>query len=62
MKYGLRRKYGQVSAMPIGQRFSNCGAPFPPRGTRVDCMRNILILNEIWLQGKIYISIGNLLG
>jgi hypothetical protein len=55
MKYGLRRKYGQVSAMPIGQRFSNCGA-------RVDCMRNILILNEIWLQGKIYISIGNLLG
>jgi hypothetical protein len=41
-----------------------CGAP-PPRGrcwyfgeARVVCVRDIFILNEIWAQGKIYISVG----
>jgi hypothetical protein len=36
------------------------GAVGPLGGMRVDCMRNIFILNEIWAQGKIYILIGTL--
>jgi hypothetical protein len=38
------------------------GGLFVLRGAQVDCMRNIFIVNEIWLQGKIYILIGTLLG
>jgi hypothetical protein len=30
-------------------------------GSRVVCMRDILILNDIWAQDKIYILIGTLL-
>jgi hypothetical protein len=30
-------------------------------GGRIECMRDIFILNEIWVQGKIYILIGTLL-
>jgi hypothetical protein len=33
-----------------------------PPGGQVDCMRDIFIVNEIWVQGKIYILIGTLLG
>jgi hypothetical protein len=32
------------------------------RGARVNCMREILISNEIWVQGKIYILVSTLLG
>jgi hypothetical protein len=48
------------------QRFSNCGPPpgggaVGPLGEgRVYCIRDIFILNEIWMQGKIYILIGTL--
>jgi hypothetical protein len=38
------------------------GAIGPLVGTRVVCMRDIFILNEIWVQGKICILIGTLLG
>jgi hypothetical protein len=38
------------------------GAPLVLLGGQVDCMRNIFILNEIWMQGKKYILIGPLLG
>jgi hypothetical protein len=31
-------------------------------GGRVDCMRNMFILNEIWAQGKIYILLRSSLG
>jgi hypothetical protein len=44
------------------------GAPPPPgegavgpMGGRVDCMSDILILNETWAQGKIDILTGTLL-
>jgi hypothetical protein len=30
-------------------------------GRRVVCMRDIFILNEIWVQDKIYILVGTLL-
>jgi hypothetical protein len=48
------------------QRYSNCAAPPLPGGfavgrARVDCMKDIFILNEIWEPGKIYILIGTLL-
>jgi hypothetical protein len=44
-----------------------CGAPRGAaagilRGAPVNCMREILILNEIWVQGKIYILVSTLLG
>jgi hypothetical protein len=52
------------------QMFSNCRAPPPPGGgavgflerARVVCMRDIFILKEIWMQDKIYIFVGTLLG
>jgi hypothetical protein len=55
------------------QSFSNCGAhPLgggrcrtSSRGARVDCMRDIFILNEIWVQGKIclwHMHMGLILG
>jgi hypothetical protein len=53
----------------LAQRFSNCGArprggaKAPPAGGgRVICMRDILIVSEIYVQGKIYILTGTLLG
>jgi hypothetical protein len=55
--------------MWLDQRFSNCGARTPGGavfplggGVRVDCMRDIFILNEIWVPSKIYILIRTLLG
>jgi hypothetical protein len=33
-----------------------------PLGARVDCMRNIFLLHEMWSQGKIYILVRTLLG
>jgi hypothetical protein len=50
--------------MPLDQRFSNCGAPPPPRGwgggavgplgggggQKSFCMKDIFILNKIWAQ------------
>jgi hypothetical protein len=50
------------------QRFPNCGArPLPGAmlvfwGAQVICMRDIFILNEIWVQDKIYTSVGTLIG
>jgi hypothetical protein len=38
------------------------GGPVGPLGAQGDCMRDICILNEIWVRGKIYILIGTLLG
>jgi hypothetical protein len=37
------------------------GAFGPVGGERVNCMRDIFILNETWAQGKIYILISTLL-
>jgi hypothetical protein len=52
----------------LDQRFSNCGAN-PPWGHRwssggggVDFVRDIFILNKIWVQHKINILVGTLLG
>jgi hypothetical protein len=42
---------------PPGALFILCGGG----EARVVCMRNILILNEIWAQDKIYIFVGTLL-
>jgi hypothetical protein len=49
------------------RRLPNCGARLlggaaGPLGARVVCMRDIFILEEIWVQGKIYILVGTLLG
>jgi hypothetical protein len=38
---------------------TNCEAR-PLWGVRVDCMRDMFISREIWVQGKIYILIGTL--
>jgi hypothetical protein len=38
------------------------GCVVGPRGARVVCMRDVIILNEIWAQGKIYILVGTFLG
>jgi hypothetical protein len=34
----------------------------PPGGARVVCMRDIFVLNEMWVQDKTYILGGFLLG
>jgi hypothetical protein len=45
-----------LGAPPGGGRF------WSPRRARVDCRRNIFILNEIWVPGKISILVGALPG
>jgi hypothetical protein len=55
--------------VPLGPRFQNCvghaplgGAVGPLGGkARVVCMRDIFILNKIWIQNKIYILVGTFL-
>jgi hypothetical protein len=41
---------------------ASLGGAVGPWGAQVDCIRDILVLNKIWVQGKIYILIGVLLG
>jgi hypothetical protein len=38
------------------------GVAVGPLGGRVYCMRDTLILKEIWAQGKIYSLMGTLIG
>jgi hypothetical protein len=52
----LGQKFQTVGPPPLGGRSCSSGV------ARIDCMRNMLILNEICLQGKIYILLGTLLG
>lgn len=55
------------AGIPLNKRSPKCGAP-PGGGRcwswglRVHCMKDILILNEIWEEDKIYIVIGIFLG
>jgi hypothetical protein len=56
MQYSVPNR--KVSNMP--EVLKLWGAPLLLGG--VDFMRDILILNEIWVQGKIYIFVGTLLG
>jgi hypothetical protein len=48
--YSAVRCAQNVGRAPGGRRWSSGGA-------RGDCMRYIFILNEIWLQGKVCISV-----